>query len=116
VSRRTRTAFAALVLVLAATGCRTEDAGTPADAPLEAPQGAAAKGAPEAPSPARTASVQPKVLSGYQAGGAASCFELGSDRRCVARPADATRVACAKIGGEALVCEDCSVLCSQPLK
>lgn len=53
-------------------------------------------------------------LQGYDRDGAISCPPLPAGRKCLATAtAAAARAACAAKGGEPMVCEDCSVLCSK---
>jgi hypothetical protein len=53
-------------------------------------------------------------LQGYDRDGAISCPPLPTGRQCLATTtATAARAACTAQGGEPMICEDCSVICSK---
>lgn len=68
----------------------------------------------EPPAPAAGGSDDDGDLSGYDREGAISCPPLPGGRQCLAtKAAAAARAACVAKGGEPMVCEDCSVVCSK---
>lgn len=90
-----------------ASACKTVDE-TPAQ--LEA----VADAALVPPRPAQAEDASADALAGYDRQGASSCLPLPVGRTCLVR-SDRLATACGAAGGETLVCEDCKILCSQPL-
>ena len=55
------------------------------------------------------------VLAGFDQNGAVTCLAMAEGGHCLTRK-DAFADACAAAKGQALHCEDCSVLCSKDIK
>ena len=106
--------IAAIFAVVALAGCRTSDGREG-----EAGQLTLKQIAEERPAQSAFERIEagqaPGEKTGFGLRGAGTCLPLPEGRQCLAAPPSSLVEACKAVGGEMLVCEDCSQLCSVAL-